>query len=63
MSFTHASLLLQDPCLISNVSGYEPYEKMKAVSGNIMWESGDTTVQANSSDETGALLGYVSLAS
>ena len=50
----------QDPALISNETNYEPYEAVSAVNGFIMWADGDTTVPDNSSDSTGALLGYVS---
>lgn len=49
---------VQDPCVITNVTNYEPYEKMKQVRANIVWPS-DFTVPANSSDEDGSILGYV----
>jgi hypothetical protein len=50
---------LQDPALISNVTGYKPYELMMQNDGNIKWPTG-YLIPANSSDEKGALLGYVS---
>ena len=50
---------MQDPALISNVTGYKPYELMMEKDGNIKWPTG-YLIPANSSDEKGALLGYVS---
>jgi len=49
----------QDPCIITNVSGYEPYEKMKTAGGNIVWPH-NFQIPANSSDDDGSMLGYVS---
>lgn len=48
---------IQDPTLISNVSGYEPYERIKAVRGSIMWPE-NYNIPHDSSDN-GAVLGYV----
>lgn len=45
--------------MISNVTGYKPYELMMQNDGNIKWPTG-YLIPANSSDEKGALLGYVS---
>lgn len=50
---------MQDPALISNVTGYKPYELMMQNDANIKWPS-RYSIPANSSDEKGALLGYVS---
>lgn len=50
-------LSIQDPTLISNVSGYEPYERIKAVRGSIMWPQ-NYSIPHDSSDN-GAVLGYV----
>lgn len=44
--------------MISNVSGYEPYEEMNARDAFIMWPE-NYDVPENSSNERGALLGYV----
>lgn len=49
---------IQDPTLISNVSGYEPYERIRAVRGSIMWPK-NYNIPHDSSDN-GAVLGYVS---
>lgn len=43
--------------MISNVSGYEPYDRMKAVGGSIMWPK-NYSIPPGSGDG-GALLGYV----
>ncbi|XP_061182189.1 maltase-glucoamylase-like [Saccostrea echinata] len=51
------TIIILDPTLISNVSGYEPYEKMKAARGSIMWPK-NYSIPLDSSD-SGALLGYV----
>ena len=51
---------MQDPALISNVTGYKPYELMMEKDANIKWPTGLYSIPANSSDEKGALLGYVS---
>lgn len=48
---------IQDPTLISNVSGYEPYQRIKAVRGSIMWPE-NYNIPHDSSDN-GAVLGYV----
>lgn len=48
---------IQDPTLISNVSGYEPYERIKAIRGSIMWPQ-NYSIPHDSSDN-GAVLGYV----
>lgn len=45
--------------MISNVTGYKPYELMMQNDANIKWPS-RYSIPANSSDEKGALLGYVS---
>ena len=45
--------------MISNVTGYKPYELMMQNDANIKWPTG-YLIPANSSDEKGALLGYVS---
>lgn len=45
--------------MISNVTGYKPYELMMQNDANIKWPTG-YPIPANSSDEKGALLGYVS---
>ncbi|XP_025110817.1 maltase-glucoamylase, intestinal-like [Pomacea canaliculata] len=52
------TIIILDPCVITNVTNYEPYERMKQVRANIVWPS-DFTVPANSSDEDGSILGYV----
>ncbi|XP_012944618.1 maltase-glucoamylase, intestinal [Aplysia californica] len=51
-------IYILDPCLISNETGYVPYERMKAVDGNVKWHP-DAQVPANRSDPNGAILGYV----
>lgn len=45
--------------MISNVTGYKPYVLMMQNDANIKWPTG-YPIPANSSDEKGALLGYVS---
>ncbi|XP_070183432.1 maltase-glucoamylase-like [Littorina saxatilis] len=52
------TIIILDPALISNVSGYEPYEKIKSVNGFVSWSS-DVTSPADSRDSSGAMLGYV----
>ncbi|XP_050403277.1 maltase-glucoamylase [Patella vulgata] len=53
------TIIILDPCLITNETNYEPYERMKEVDGNIKWSNDTTSLPANSSDETGAILGFV----
>ncbi|KAK3096704.1 hypothetical protein FSP39_002561 [Pinctada imbricata] len=52
------TIIILDPCLISNVTGYEPYERMVKDGGSIKWPSG-YPVPANSSNENNEILGYV----
>lgn len=52
-------LFFQDPALITNVTGYEPYDIMNQNDANIKWPD-NYNIPANSSNEKGALLGYVS---
>ena len=49
----------QDPCFITNQTDYEPYDKLKELSGAIMWPQ-DVKGMEESSDD-GAMLGYVSI--
>nr|XP_022314501.1 maltase-glucoamylase, intestinal-like [Crassostrea virginica] len=51
------TIIILDPTLISNVSGYEPYDRMKAVGGSIMWPK-NYSIPPGSGDGD-ALLGYV----
>ncbi|XP_067678896.1 maltase-glucoamylase-like [Haliotis asinina] len=53
------AIIILDPALISNVTGYEPYERMKTVRGNIMWPNSSSSIPAGSQDTDGAVLGYV----
>ncbi|XP_046544792.1 LOW QUALITY PROTEIN: sucrase-isomaltase, intestinal-like [Haliotis rubra] len=53
------TIIILDPALISNVTGYEPYELMKAVRGNIMWPNSSSSIPEGSQDTDGAVLGYV----
>ena len=52
-------LSFQDPCLISNVTGYEPYENLTDIEGAIKWPD-YYNVPVEDKDKTNALLGYVS---
>lgn len=45
--------------MITNVSGYEPYERMRDTNSNIKWPVGEN-VPAGSINEKRDLLGYVS---
>ena len=50
----------QDPTLISNVTGYEPYQNMTATNSNIKWpENG--IIPNGSKNDRNDLLGYVSI--
>lgn len=50
---------LKDPALVSNYTNYEPYERMKAVNGFIMWPNDTNYIHPADSDDDGAILGYV----
>ena len=50
---------LQDPCFITNTTDYEPYDRLKNISGAVMWPDGITGVDDYKEDD-GAMLGYVS---
>lgn len=49
----------QDPCLITNESGYEPYDRLRNISGAVMWPD-DLDGIDEYKDTDGAMLGYVS---
>lgn len=44
---------------MSNYTNYEPYERMKAVNGFIMWPNDTNYIHPADSDDNGAILGYV----
>ena len=50
---------MQDPCFITNTTDYEPYDRLKNISGAVMWPDGITGVDDYKEDD-GAMLGYVS---
>ncbi|XP_063403845.1 maltase-glucoamylase-like [Mytilus trossulus] len=52
------TITILDPALITNVTGYEPYDLMNQNDANIKWPE-NYNIPANSSNEKGALLGYV----
>ncbi|KAK7100863.1 probable maltase-glucoamylase 2 [Littorina saxatilis] len=52
------TIIILDPALISNVSGYEPYLAMKRVSGNIKWPD-NFNVPPGSADDDGSMFGFV----
>ena len=54
----HFSITFQDPALITNVSNYEPYSKIRDVNGYVNWPS-DVIAPSDSTDNSGAMLGYV----
>ncbi|KAH9504147.1 hypothetical protein Btru_065110, partial [Bulinus truncatus] len=51
-------IYILDPCMISNETGYYPYEEMKKKNCNIKWEP-NVTAPPDAKDTDGALLGYV----
>ncbi|XP_071117585.1 maltase-glucoamylase-like isoform X2 [Haliotis cracherodii] len=53
------TIIILDPALVSNETDYEPYERMKAVRGNIMWPNSSVSIPGGSQDTDGAILGYV----
>ncbi|OWF38082.1 sucrase-isomaltase, intestinal-like [Mizuhopecten yessoensis] len=50
------TVIMLDPCFVSNVSGYEPYDRLSQIRGGVMWHGG---VENDTKDVTGAILGYV----
>lgn len=50
------TVIMLDPCFVSNVSGYEPYDRLTQIGGGVMWHGG---VENDTKDSTGAILGYV----
>ncbi|XP_052256801.1 sucrase-isomaltase, intestinal-like isoform X2 [Dreissena polymorpha] len=52
------TVIILDPAIISNVTGYQPYVNLTAVRGSVMWPE-DLNVAIEDKDSTGALLGYV----
>ncbi|KAL8616023.1 hypothetical protein ACOMHN_014985 [Nucella lapillus] len=52
------TIIILDPALISNVSNYEPYEKMKMVGGNIVWPP-NVPVPNGSADSDRSMFGFV----
>nr|KAG5709612.1 hypothetical protein BaRGS_001662 [Batillaria attramentaria] len=52
------TIIILDPCIISNESDYEPYERMKDVQGNVLWPT-DFTVPDGSADSDNSMLGFV----
>ncbi|XP_041359340.1 maltase-glucoamylase, intestinal-like [Gigantopelta aegis] len=53
------TIIILDPALITNVSGYEPYNQMKTVHGNIQWPENSSSIPSDSKDDDNSLLGYV----
>ncbi|PVD23121.1 hypothetical protein C0Q70_16384 [Pomacea canaliculata] len=53
------TIIILDPALVSNYTNYEPYERMKAVNGFIMWPNDTNYIHPADSDDDGAILGYV----
>ncbi|XP_053395701.1 maltase-glucoamylase-like [Mercenaria mercenaria] len=52
------TVIILDPALDSNQTGYEPYDNLTALRGSVMWPE-DLKVSDEDKDSTGALLGYV----
>ncbi|KAK7501086.1 hypothetical protein BaRGS_00007571 [Batillaria attramentaria] len=52
------TIIILDPCIISNETDYEPYETMKAVKGNIQWPS-DFPAPEGSADTDNSMFGFV----
>ncbi|KAL5015728.1 hypothetical protein ScPMuIL_005317, partial [Solemya velum] len=52
-------VVMLDPFFVTNVSDYEPYDRLKAISGAVKWPAIDPTVPDDSRDSDGAVLGYV----
>lgn len=54
------TIIILDPCIITNETGYEPYESMKAIHGNIQWDA-HFPFPAASADNDGvnSMLGFV----
>ena len=53
------SFVSQDPCFITNKTGYEPYDRLRNISGAVMWPD-DLDGIEEYKDTDGAMLGYVS---
>ncbi|XP_064607330.1 maltase-glucoamylase-like [Liolophura sinensis] len=52
------TVVILDPCIISNWSDYEPYEKFKQAGANVKWPA-DATPPYGSVDDDRSVLGYV----
>lgn len=48
----------QDPCIISNWTDYEPYEKFKQADANVKWPA-EANPPYGSVDDDLSILGYV----
>ena len=53
------TIIILDPAIVSNYSGYAPYEKLSAVDGNVHWPDDLPGIPADSKDTNNALLGWV----